>query len=55
MINYLPTGRQPYLTGFDVGSTGFEQLIVEVSKILTSRIATGRQRFWKMSNARHNL
>ena len=44
-----------YLTGFDVGSTGFEQLIVEVSKILTAQIATGRQRFWKMSTAWHNL
>ena len=24
-------------------------------KILTARIAFGRQRFWKMSTARHNL
>jgi hypothetical protein len=24
-------------------------------KILTARIAIGRQRFWKMSTARHNL
>ncbi len=45
----------PYLTGFDVGSTWFEQLIVEVSKILTAQIVTGQQRFWKMSTARHNL
>ncbi len=24
-INLMSIGRQPYLTGFDVGSTGFDQ------------------------------
>ncbi len=38
-----------------LGINWIQAVSLLVKKISTARIANGRQRFWKMSTARHNL